>query len=54
MRECSRAVFCFWFFFFSQPWEDKKVNSFIVFSLEKLGILAVLWDALREPACPQS
>lgn len=28
------------------------------FSLEKLGILAVLWDALREqeskPVCPQS
>jgi len=61
MREHSRAIFSFFlpsFFFFFLPWEDKKVNSFTVYSLEKLQIIAGLWNALPEQesklACLQS
>lgn len=29
-------------------WEDKEVNSFTVFSLEKLKIIAEFWEALAK------
>lgn len=36
------------FFFFFKPWEDKRFNSFTVFSFKKVKIVAILWDALPQ------